>query len=483
MGGARRTANGRRSALAAGTALATLLGIAAAVAPAGASPSGGSTSAVRPAARTEIFGSRPRAHVTPRVPKGFTDTAVFTQLPEATVLQFADDGRVYVGEKNGRIYGFDSVSDPTPTLVKDLSKNVYDWADRGLLGMALDPGFTTGNPYVYVLYTLDAPIGGTPPVYHDGCSNGDQDQWCLAGARVSRFKLNGDGTGGPEQVLIEDWCQQFPSHSIGTLAFGPDGALYVGGGDGGSYQQVDYGQLYGNPCGDPANEGGALRSQDDRTTGDPTGMNGAILRVDPATGNAEPDNPLVGNGDPTDDRIIAYGLRNPYRFVVKPGTDRIIVGEVGWNRYEEIDKIRSAGDATVEDFGWPCYEGFGAEPEYQAANLPICAALYADPGAVTAPNLALGHGTGCRHSNVLSGMAFYPGGSYPAKYAGALFMADVYDQCVWWMRAGPSGDPKTSTLKVFATGPAAVDLKVGPGGDIFYVDWYLGEVHRISYTG
>jgi glucose/arabinose dehydrogenase len=242
------------------------------------------------------------------LPAGFTDTPVFTGLSEATVMQFAADGRVYVGEKNGRVYEFDSLTDTTPMLVKDLSTKVYDWGDRGLLGMALDPGFTTGNPYVYVLYTLDAPIGGTPPVYNDSCPNGDSDQWCLAGARLSRFKLKTDGTGGAEQVLIEDWCQQFPSHSIGTLAFGPDGALYVGGGDGASYVQVDYGQLYGNPCADPANEGGALRAQDDRTNGDPTGMNGAILRVDPATGNAEPDNPLVGNGDPTDTSRTACAI-------------------------------------------------------------------------------------------------------------------------------------------------------------------------------
>ena len=102
---------------------------------------------------------------------------------------------------------------------------------------------------------------------------------------------------------------------------------------------------------------------------------------------------------------------------------------------------------------------------------------------VTAPRLALSHGTGCLHSNVLSGMAFYQGGSYPAKYAGALFMSDVYDQCLWWMHAGGRGDPDTTSFKVFATGPAAVDLKIGPGGDIFYVDWFLGEVHRIAFGG
>ncbi len=86
---------------------------------------------------------------------------------------------------------------------------------------------------------------------------------------------------GPEQVLINDWCQQFPSHSIGTVAFGPDGALYVSGGDGASFNFADYGQAGGtlvgtptpvNPCNDPANEGGALRSQDIRTM--PTGGGG-----------------------------------------------------------------------------------------------------------------------------------------------------------------------------------------------------------------
>jgi glucose/arabinose dehydrogenase len=478
-----RTTNPIRAALAAATAIATLLGIAATVAPAGATPRAAAVSAATSPGQPEIFAAHSHVSAAPRFPSGFTDTTVFTGLSEATVLQFAADGRVYVGEKNGRIYEFDSLSDPTPLLVKDLSVEVYDWGDRGLLGMALDPNFTTGNPYVYVLYTLDAPIGGTPPVYNDGCPNGDSDQWCLAGARLSRFKLNGDGTGGAEQILIEDWCQQFPSHSIGTLAFGPDGALYVGGGDGGSYNQVDYGQLYGNPCGDPLNEGGALRAQDDRTHGDPTGMNGAILRVDPATGDALPDNPLVGNSDPTDDRIIAYGLRNPYRFVPKPGTDRIFVGDVGWYTWEELDRIKSAGDGKVEDFGWPCYEGMGMENDYHNANLPICNTLYAKPKLVTKPILPILHGAGCSHSNVLSGIEFYQGGTYPAKYNGALFMADVYDECLWTILPKINGDPKVSTFKLFASGIAPVDLKVGPGGDIFYVDWFLGQVHRISYTG
>ena len=100
------------------------------------------------------------------------------------------------------------------------------------------------------------------PRWGDTCPTppGPTTDGCVVSARLSRFTVSGTTISGPEQVLIEDWCQQFPSHSIGTVAFGPDGALYVGGGDGASFTVIDYGQLGGtlsgtptpiNPCGDP----------------------------------------------------------------------------------------------------------------------------------------------------------------------------------------------------------------------------------------
>src|SRR4030095_1374215 len=194
-------------------------------------------------------------------------------------------------------------------------------------------------------YSLDAAIGGTPPRWNDACPTppGPTDDGCVIGARRSRLTANGNVMTVSEQVFIEDWCQQYPSHSIGSLAFGADGALYVSAGDGAAFTFIDQGQRgsHANPCGDPPGEGGALRSQDLRTSGDPVGLSGAILRVDPATGAALPHNPLIGNSDDNARRIIAYGLRNPFRqtLVARPGTDEIWVGDVGWGEWEEINRI------------------------------------------------------------------------------------------------------------------------------------------------
>src|SRR5262245_46570289 len=250
------------------------------------------------------------------LPTGFQESIVFSGLTNPTVVRFASDGRVFVAEKSGLIKVFDNLLDTTPTVFADLRTNVYNFWDRGLLGMALDPNFPA-TPYVYVLYTYDhilgdpapAPKWGAAGVTSDGCPTppGATTDGCVVSARLSRLQASGDVMTGSEQPLVEGWCQQFPSHSIGTVDFGPDGALYASGGDGASFNYVDSGQT-GNPCGDPVNEGGALRSQDVRTTGDPTGLNGSIIRVSKTTGLALPDNPQAGSSDANTRRIVAYGL-------------------------------------------------------------------------------------------------------------------------------------------------------------------------------
>ena len=187
---------------------------------------------------------------------------------------------------------FDSLSDTSPDIFADLNVNVYNFWDRGLLGMALAPELprrirtsTCSTPTTTSSARRQpAPRWGTPGMYSDPCPTppGATADGCLVSGRLSRLRAAGNVMTGSEQVLVEDWCQQYPSHSIGTVEFGPDGALYASGGDGASFNFADYGQdgTPLNPCADPPGgagttltpptaEGGALRSQDLRTSSDP----------------------------------------------------------------------------------------------------------------------------------------------------------------------------------------------------------------------
>ena len=453
--------------------------------------------------------SRQNVHAEPL--SGFVEDKVFVGLQQPTAIQFAADGRVFVAEKSGIIKVFDNLTDETPTVFADLNVNVYNFWDRGLLGMALDPNFPS-NPYVYVLYAYDAVIGGTAPrwgtpgVLSDPCPGppGPTSDGCVVSGRLSRLQANGNVMTGSEQVLIEDWCQQYPSHSLGSLAFGADGALYVTGGEGASFTFVDYGQDGNpvNPCGDPPGgvggvqtpptaEGGALRSQDLRTPGDPVSLGGMVLRLNPSTGAAMPDNPMAGNPDPNARRIIASGLRNPFRMTVRPGTNELWIGDVGWLDWEELNRITNPTDGLVENFGWPCYEGPNRQSGYDSANLNICENLYNSAGAVTDPYFTYNHnsqlvpGESCATgSSATAGLAFYQSGPFPDEYDGALFMADYSRNCIWAMLKGANGLPSTSLIRTFYSGARSpVDLKVGPDGNLYYADFGGGTIRRVRYTG
>lgn len=437
-----------------------------------------------------------------QLPAGFQESIVANGLVQPTALRFASDGRVFIAEKRGVVKTYAALGG-APRVLIDIRIKVHNFWDRGLLGMALHPNYPA-TPYLYVLYTYDGDVGlNNAPKYGgyftdtDPCPTppGATDQGCVVSARLSRFVLQTDAAGtlssGPEQVLIHDWCQQFPSHTIGSLVFGHDGALYVSAGDGAGFNYVDYGQT-GNPCGDPLREGGALRSQDLRTAADPTTLDGSVLRLDPETAAALASNPLGSSADRNAARIVATGLRNPFRMALRPGANNELwIGDVGWNNVEEIDLLTDTTDSVLRNFGWPCYEGAGAQAGYQSANLAICQGLYASPGATTAPYFAYAHTAGVTADDPcpiggssVTGLAFNSGGSYPSRYNGALFFADHGRRCIWMLPSGSSGRPDPAAAENFAVdAPGPVDLQTGPGGDLFYVSLDTGTVRRILYTG
>lgn len=466
-------------------------------------------------------------------------------LQKPTTIDFTAGGKLFVAERNGRVLEFDSTEDPTPTLVLSILDKVMAKGDRGILGMKLDPEYPA-QPYLYLSYTYDAPIGGnyedsTHAHYADGaddCVETKEGSDCLVSGRLARVEIDpatsvavgGSGEADPvdpgsEEVLINSWCQQVTSHSIGDIEFDAEGALLMSGGDGASWGSIDFGQL-GNFCQDPPYEGGSLRAQDLRTPAtldDPTDYNGSIIRVDRETGAALPNNPLAlaplfagGVEDVGARRILAEGLRNPYRFTIQPGTGEIYVGDVGQDLWEEIDHFSPppATGVGLTNFGWPCYEGGRTGnlkmPRWEAAeketHKPLCEALYTNPSKVTAPLFAYPHANAPGYDGLLfeadkcdptpgsaaSGIAFYdPAGvpaeaELPAEYDGALFFADAARGCIWTMLPGLSGVPDPATVANFAIGAngeafTPVDIVEGADGALYVPSFYGDSIVEIRY--
>jgi glucose/arabinose dehydrogenase len=449
-------------------------------------------------------GTQPDADASAPPPGSFVDRVIFSDLKYPTAVRFARDGRVFVAEKGGVIKVFASLAASRPSVVADLSKETNENGDRGLIDIELDPEFPQ-RPYLYAFYTLDGRIGdsvagGTVPRYRDGCP----DPWkagCVVAGRLVRLTVAGDQheTEGSEAVLVENWPQQFTSHSVGALSFGPDGLLYASAGDGASFDQVDYGNVGGNALAEPPDRasgsqkppsamGGALRAQ---VVNPPAPFaawfSGKIIRIDPRTAN--PLSSTHHDHDPP--AVVAAGLRNPVRMAFRPGGSDLWIADVGWTNYEEINRIADVSNMTVTNFGWPCFEGPRPQPGYESAGLDLCASLSARPGAHSLPLFAYAHGVdlvpadgcGLQNGSAISGLAFYVGGNYPSEYRDALFFSDYARNCIWVMPAGADGTPAPKSVRPFVVGASQpVQLQIGPEGDLYYVD-FTGNVRRIEYGG
>jgi len=230
------------------------------------------------------------------------------------VQQSPDNGqRWYVIEQSGRVMTFLNGDQQASVFVDVAQEIATAGGEQGLLGMAFHPSYPS-VPYVYLSYTgLDG------------------------GSVISRFTKSGAGDflEPSTEIMILQQPQPYANHNGGEIAFGPDGYLYIGLGDGGS-------------GGDPLNNG-----QNTHT------LLGAMLRIDVNAGSPyaiPPDNPFasstgwgVGQGCP---EIYAWGFRNPWRFSFDSTSGDLWVGDVGQALWEEVDLVR-----VERNYGWRCYEG------------------------------------------------------------------------------------------------------------------------------
>jgi len=454
----------------------------------------------------------------PTLPKGFTEEVLFVGcLTNPTAISFnASMTKAFVAEKAGMVWRCDvSATDHSTanacTLVADLSSEVCPIEDRGLLGLAVDP-LDEGN--VYVLYTTPHQCTGSPNVTGSPALTGGQLSLLRFPAGASSPPLATETKILPAAgATTSPWCFAYTSHSIGSLVFGVDNkTLYVSAGEGASFDFVDLGTK-DDLCGDnstnpPHPPQGAYRSQGPGGAITTNYTEGAILQIaNPGTPNPS----FV---------VVAFGLRNPFRFARLPGgTDELYVGNVGWDLWESIDHVVPERNPKP-NFGWPCYEGwdpnnnFGPapQPRYQSMTegQSLCPGIVMPPPstAVTGPFFAYAHnsfvtradrtgkntcgprpsgGGPDQNGSVISAIGFTDGTSatYPPPFNQALYFGDLLRKCIWTMQPSsqPSGQPADNAPQTFAKGlqGGPVDLKVGPAGDLYYVDLFIGTVRRFIH--
>lgn len=434
-------------------------------------------------------------------------TTAVSGLIQPTTLDWTPDGRyMLVAQKNGVVRVIDNgVLQSTPLV--DLSSEVNDTRDRGLLGLAIHPDFSN-TPYVYLLYTYDPPetIGNTGLAGPDGRGNrpsrmvrltvdpttmiadpsslvvlaGTNSTWEYTSQPGSNSTgntsilpsgiVNGTTITAPADQIdigtqdndprgpndtdiqnqnIRDYlATDSESHTIGDLEFGPDGYLYLSNGDGTSYNFTD-------PRG--------VRVQDINN------LSGKVLRLDPITGEGITTNPFFnGDANSNQSKVFYSGLRNPYRFTFDPITDLPVIGDVGWTAWEEIN----TGPAG-SNFGWPYLEGPDRTGGYQ--DLPQAISFYNNgnrnnPGDTAAafPLLPRSHGAP-DSANAITVGDFYN--------STTLMFGDVNNGTLY--AATFDANRQISNVQVFDSNiPFVVDMKMGPDNRLYGVDLVSGEILR-----
>ncbi len=327
-------------------------------------------------------------------------------------------GRLLVLEQAGRIMvvGADGRLRSDPFL--DIRGRVASGGERGLLGLALHPAYAQ-NGRLFLDYTD---------------TSGDT----VIAEYARRDADHADAAS--ERVLLHI-KQPFANHNGGMVAFGPDGMLYIGMGDGGS-------------GGDPLNNGQRLDT-----------LLGKLLRID--VDDAQPyaipaDNPFVGRTGVRPE-IFAYGLRNPWRFSFDRATGDLFIGDVGQGAWEEVDAV-PAGRAGGLDFGWRIMEGrdcFGGA---------ACS-----PAGLARPAFVYSHSFGC----AISGGYVYRGTAFPALAGGYLF-GDYCSGRIWALSAAAALSGATTARELLDTGLTVASFGQDDAGELYVCDLGGGRIYRLT---
>lgn len=357
---------------------------------------------------------------------GYSWQPVISGLELPVDIQNAGDGsgRLFLVEKRGRIRIFQNgLLLSLPFL--DIQARVGSQSEeQGLLGLAFHPRYVE-NGLFFVNYTD---------------LNGDT---VIARFVISASDPNRADPAGEVQLLHIE--QPFANHNGGQLAFGPDGYLYIGMGDGGS-------------GGDPIGNGQSLDT-----------LLGKLLRIDVDRGEGyaiPPDNPFArGGGLP---EIWAYGLRNPWRFSFDRQTGDLYIGDVGQDKWEEIDFLPAGGSGGA-NYGWNYYEGshpFKGQPPVSAKFvLPVVE--YPHGG------LFAGQMRGC---SVTGGIVYR--GAALTGWQGVYLFGDFCNGNVFGLI--PTGADSWQAGILFDSGAAISAFGMDEAGEVYLADYYTGGVYLLG---
>ncbi len=363
----------------------------------------------KPAAKIEASAPAEPSQIEPNVKTQRVWTSISLSMPVSFVR--APNSTIWwANEQGGIIKRFDSASAAAASVALDLKDRVRSGGERGLLGLALDPEFAK-NGRIFVNYTTE--VRGK--------------LW----TRISGFTSTDQGlTFDPksEKILLS-FAQPYSNHNGGHIAFGPDGFLYVGVGDGGAG---------GDPHGNGQNQGTFL---------------GSMLRIDVSKGDSytsPADNPFAkGGGRP---EIFAWGLRNPWKFSFAPD-GKLWVGDVGQNKWEEIDIVEKG-----KNYGWNTMEAthcFNPETKCSQAGLELPVLEY-----------------GRKEGQSVTGGFVYRGKAFPTLIGHYIF-ADFVAGKIW------DFDPSTQKRRLLIDTDFAIPTLIeDEKHEILVVD-YGGTVHRL----